>query len=297
MSEDEWTIGKLLEWTKDYLAKSGSESPRLDAEVLLAHAKKCKRIELYTTFDEVADESVRTTFRNLVRQRAEGTPVAYLVESREFYSLPFFVNSAVLIPRPETEFLVIRLLDLAKTRDKKELSIVDVGTGSGVIAICAAIYLPESRIVAVDASQEALEVAKANAITHGVADRIEFVNGDLLGGVSNRAPFDFILSNPPYVSESEYAELDVQVKDHEPRLALVAGPTGTEVIERLIPQAADMLETGGSLIMEISPMIHAAVIELLASDERFGPSHTTQDLAKHPRIVDASRIGKVPTST
>lgn len=296
MSEDQWTIGKLLEWTKDYLAKSGSESPRLDAEVLLAHAKKCKRIELYTTFDEVADENVRTTFRHLVRQRAEGTPVAYLVESREFYSLPFFVSPSVLIPRPETEFLVIRLLDLAKTLNKKELRIVDVGTGSGVIAICAAIYLPDSQIVAVDASQAALDVAKRNAVTHGVADRIEFVACDLLSEVSNRAPFDFVLSNPPYVSESEYDALDVQVKDHEPRLALVAGPTGTEVIARLVPQAAEMLEPGGSLIMEISPMIHAAVKDLLSAEKRLGPSHTTHDLAKHARIVDAPRVGNIPTS-
>lgn len=290
MSEaDEWTIGKLLEWTKDYLSKHGSDSARLDAEVLLAHARNCQRIELYTAFDEVASQPVRDRFRSLVKLRSEGTPVAYLVESREFYSLPFYVNPSVLIPRPETEFLVIRLLDLAKLQDKEEFCILDVGTGSGIIAICAAIYLPKSKVVAIDISEDALAVAKKNAETHNVADRIEFRQGDLLDGLSSDEQFDFIASNPPYVSDSEYEELDTQVKDHEPRQALISGPQGTDHIDRLVPQAAKHLIPGGSLIMEISPMIRDSVTAIIDNSDSFSPLNVTNDLAKLARIVDSQR--------
>ncbi len=290
MSDEEWTIGRLLEWTKDYLAKNGSDSARLDAEVLLAHARNCKRIELYTAFAEVAPKPVRDAFRSLVKRRAEGTPVAYLVESREFYSLPFFVNPDVLIPRPETEFLVIRLLDLVKQRQGgSELRIADVGTGSGVIAVCAAKYLPECTLVAIDQSAAALSVARKNAETHQVRDRIEFREGDLLSGCDDSERFDFVLSNPPYVSESEYAELDPQVRDHEPKLALCSGSHGTDHIERLVPQAAHHLAEDGSLIMEISPMIKDRVEGILASDGHFGSPHITNDLAKLARIIDAPR--------
>lgn len=294
MSEDQaWTIGKLLEWTKEYLSSHGSDSARLDAEVLLAHARNCKRIELYTAFDEVASQQVRDAFRSLVKRRAEGMPVAYLVESREFYSLPFYVNDSVLIPRPETEFLVIRLLDLAKqlatSKGDQALRVVDVGTGSGVIAICAAIYLPECKIVAIDSSPEALAVARRNAETHNVADRIEFREGDLLGCCESTEKFDFVVSNPPYVSESEYAELDPQVKDYEPKQALLSGAGGTDHIEQLVPQAGQHLSGNGWLIMEISPMICSAVEEIIASSGKFNGSNVTNDLAKLARIIDAQR--------
>lgn len=292
MSEStEWTIGKLLEWTKDYLAQHGSDSARLDAEVLLAHARQCQRIELYTAFDEVASESLRSQFRELVKQRAAGTPVAYLVKHREFYALPFRVSPSVLIPRPETEFLFIRLLDLAKQRAGDELRIVDVGTGSGIIAVCAALYLPASRIIAIDLSEAALEVARENAERHKVADRIEFIQGDLLEGIAQRH-CDFIVSNPPYVSNSEFEELETQVKDYEPRLALLAGPSGTEVIERLVPQAAEALVDGGRLLMEISPMIRSSVEQILRNHGSFEAPTVTNDLAKLARVVDARRIAR-----
>lgn len=291
----EWTIGKLLDWTKGYLAQQGSDSPRLDAEVLLAHARKCQRIELYTAFDEVATDEVREAFRSLVKRRAAGAPVAYLVESKEFYSLPFFVNSSVLIPRPETEFLVIRLLDLAKEHPRKDgLRIADIGTGSGILAICAAIYLPASQIVAIDRSDEALAVARKNAETHGVSDRIEFRQEDLMSGVEN-ARFDFVISNPPYVSNTEFEKLDLQVKDHEPKQALVAGAHGTEVVARLVPQAAQCLVDGGWLVMEISPMIHQAVCTIIDSSEGLGSVHTTNDLAKLPRVVETQKLDRDST--
>jgi release factor glutamine methyltransferase len=291
MPTETWTIGRLLQWTTSYLKQHGADSPRLDAEVLLAEALGCPRIQLYARFDEDPGDEPRTAFRELVRRRAEGTPVAYLVGRREFYSLSFRVTPDVLIPRPETEFLVMRLLDLAKPTDA-EWTIADVGTGSGVIAVCAAKWLAASRIVALDISRKALDVAAANAGDHGVRDRIDFIESDLFARVPPERTLDFIVSNPPYVAESEVAQLSRDVRDYEPRHALVAGPSGTEVIARLIDQAGERLKPGGWLLTEISPQIESAVRELLASDKRFELGATVKDLAGLGRVIQAQRRAK-----
>jgi len=289
---DEWTIGRLLTWTTDYLKQHGSDTPRLDAEVLLAAARGCRRIELYTAYEEPVDEAIRAKFRDWVRRRAEGAPVAYLVGEREFYSLSFRVTPDVLIPRPETELLLIRLLDLVKERGEPAaagVSIADVGTGSGILAVCAARELPAARVTAIDISPPAIEVARANAATHGAAARIKFIAGDLLAGVPAGQPFDFIVSNPPYVSSAEFAKLSPTVRDFEPRQALMAGPQGTEVIERLLPQAAERLASGGWLLLEVSPMIEPAVGKLLAMQATLEPAPTIKDLAGLPRVVQARK--------
>jgi release factor glutamine methyltransferase len=233
MSETEsWTVGRLLTWTTDYLKRQGADSPRLDAEVLLATARSCQRIELYTAFNDLVPDDVRTTFRDLVKRRAGGEPVAYLVGHREFYSLTFEVTSDVLIPRPETEDLVMRVVDLCKERsgDDGPLHIVDVGTGSGAIAISVARQVAHTHWTAIDISPAALDVARRNAARHQVAERIEFVCGDLLAPLPPDARFDLVVSNPPYVSRSEWESLKIDVRQHEPYQALVAGQTGTEVI-------------------------------------------------------------------
>ena len=237
-----WTVGRLLQWTADYLKGHGSESPRLDAEVLLAEVLGCQRIELYTAFDDVPDDERRAAFRELVRRRAEGTPVAYLVGRREFYSLMFRVTPDVLIPRPETELLVVAALDLAKQgrgarvqgagvrgrsrqfpnppppapRPSPALTIADIGTGSGIIAVCLAKHLPASRVTAIDISPAALAVARENAEKHGVADRIAFVESDLFAAVAGNGQFDFVVSNPPYVTAAELETLAPDVRKFEP---------------------------------------------------------------------------------
>jgi release factor glutamine methyltransferase len=306
-----WTVGRLLSWTADYLKGHGSDSPRLDAEVLLAEVLQCQRIQLYATFDDLPNESQRATFRELVRRRAEGTPVAYLVGRREFYSLSFRVTPDVLIPRPETELLVVAVLDLAKeasgfrVQDSQSAiqqsspanpqslipnpSIADVGAGSGVIAVCLAKHLPASRATAIDISPAALAVARDNAKHHGVADRIDFIQSDLFAAVPADRQFDFVVSNPPYVSAAEFERLAPDVRKYEPKTSLLAGPKGTELIERLIPQAADRLRTGGHFLTEISPMIHDAVCSLLKSDARFELGPTIKDIARLPRVVQARR--------
>ncbi len=283
-----WTIGRLLTWTTDFLRDKGYDSPRLDAEVLLASARDCPRIELYTAFAEEPTASVRTAFRELVRRRAEGTPVAYLVGQREFFSLPFVVTPAVLIPRPETELMVVRALDIWKDLlDESACSLADVGTGSGVLAVCCAKHMPTCHVTALDISPAALEVAGQNAVAQAVHDRIEFLESDLLAELPAAKQFDMILSNPPYVATSEMLGLPTEIRDYEPHLALDGGEQGVEVIQRLIPQAAARLRPGGWLLLEVGPSNAALVEQIVARAAGLERRQTINDLAEHPRIVQA----------
>lgn len=287
-----WTVLKLLEWTTNYFKQNGSESARLDAELLLSEARGCERIELYTAFNEEPNEQVRTAFRELVRRRGEGTPVAYLLGRKEFYSMSFRVNEHTLIPRPETEHLIIEVLDEVKRQnrvDDSSLAIADVGTGSGIIAVCLAKHLPKANVTAVDASAAAIEVAKSNAKKHEVADRVAFQEGDLLASLPAEPSFDFICSNPPYVSQQEYDQLDAEVKDFEPKLALLAGLTGTEIIDRLIPESASRLKPSGHLLIELSPMIADQVVDTLQANSAFEATRAIKDLAGHKRIIASRR--------
>ena len=289
-TEQPWTIGRLLSWTVEYLGKRNVDNPRLDAEVLLATARGCKRIELYTAYGEPASDEIRTAFRELVRRRAEGTPVAYLVGHREFYSLDFEVNPDVLIPRPETELVVVALLDHVKKLPKSEVAIeiADVGTGSGVLAVCAAKYVANSHVTAIDISPKALAVAQRNAERHGVAERITFVEGDKLATESASPRFDYVVSNPPYITTAEMEQLDRDVRDYEPHLALHGGEKGTDVIAPLIEQAAACLKPGGVLFIELSPMIAGEVERLVQQQSAFELGTTIRDLAGHARIVQAT---------
>lgn len=291
-----WTIGRLLTWTTDYLRQHGSDSPRLDAEVLLAAVRGCPRIALYTSFDEVADEAARKTFRDLVRRRADGAPVAYLVGYKEFYSLKFKVTPDVLIPRPETELLVLELLDRLKQRQSSAgsagtgpIQVVDIGTGSGIIAICAAKQAPKCHVTAIDVSPGALAVAAENVRQHGVEAQVELREGDLLASLPAAPKFDFVVSNPPYITTAEMRELPRDVKDFEPHLALAGGERGTDVIARLVPQAAERLLLGGTLLLEISPMIDNDVRQIVDADGRFELEPTKKDLSGHARVVAARR--------
>jgi len=285
MADDIWTVGRLLNWTTDWLGTKGSDSPRLDAEVLLAHVRGCPRIALYTAFDTPVDEATRGRFRELVKRRSEGEPVAYLVGSREFFSLPFKVTPAVLVPRPETEGLVVRVLDIC--RPQAAPRIIDVGTGSGAIAIALAKHLPKATIAASDISSAALAVARENAARHGVADRITFIECDLLADPKAAGPWDVIVSNPPYIREDEFESLPRDVRLHEPKSALVSGPTGVEAITRLAAMAVERLAPAGWLIIEIGPQ--AAAEAALAAQAGLSPAATIPDLAGLPRIVQARR--------
>ena len=286
-----WTVGRLLNWTAEYLKERGSETARLDAEVLLAHTLECERIQLYTRFDEAVADERRASFRELVRRRAAGSPVAYLVGHKEFFSLDFFVSPAVLIPRPESEFVVMECLRLAEGLEAPLA--VDVGTGSGNIAIGVAYRHRSARVIAIDRSADALAIARKNAERHGVASRMQFLQGDLLEPLAAERPPDsrpaFILSNPPYIATAEIANLPVGVRDYEPHSALDGGPDGLAVVGRLIEQARFHLQEGGHLILEIGAPQETAVRELIEQYPEYRLAPTVTDYSRHPRVVRATR--------
>lgn len=278
-----WTIGRLLRWLESAFAERGFETPRLDAEVLLAHALGCRRIELYTRFDEEASEEARDRLRPLARRRLDGCPVAYLVGIKEFFSLEFEVSPDVLIPRPDTETLVTEALQRVQKMDSP--AVLDMGTGSGNIAIALARHCQTAQVVAVDISGAALEVARRNAERLGVAERIEFIESDLFASVPQDRRFDLIVSNPPYVATEEWDGLDRGIRDFEPRIAVDAGPGGFGVIERLIAGACRFLKTGGTLLVEVGERQAQAVAQRFEQHPSYVAVATIRDGGDRPRAV------------
>ena len=290
-----WTVLRLLKWTTDFLKRYDVPSPRLDAEILLAEAMGCTRVDLYTRFEYEPTPQERETFKAAIRKRSEGVPVAYLVGHKEFYSLDFLVDPGVLIPRPETEFLIVGLFDLVKERFGSmdaEMTICDVGTGSGILPITAALNLKNARVLGVDISPEALAVAQKNVEKYAdrLGGRVVLGESDLFSRVSDATRFDFIISNPPYVGRREIdAELETNVYRYEPHVALFGGEVGTELIARLLPDVPKHLKDGGFFLMELSPMIHAAVVELIGQTPSLEYVKTIRDLDQQERIVAAKK--------
>ena len=282
-----WTVRSLLHWTTDYLSKKRIDAPALEARLLMAHALDCKPIEvLVRSFDEPT-EAERTNFRALLARRVQGWPVAYLVGSKDFYLLRFEVTPAVLIPRPDTETLVQKALDFLEERPAAR--VLDVGTGSGCIAISLAHGCPGTDVLAVDVSPDALDVARRNARTHGVADRVRFAQGDLFAPVLGEPPFDLIVSNPPYISPSAIADLAPDVRDHEPLIALDGGPDGLAFDRRLIAEAGTYLKPGGALLLEIGYDQNDSVRSLFAGRPEWALGESIRDLGNRWRVVDARR--------
>jgi release factor glutamine methyltransferase len=284
-AEQTWTLGSLLDWTAKHLAQKGVEFPRLDAEVLLAHAAGCKRIDLYgMRYAEEASPEVRQAYRDLIRKRLEGCPVAYLVGRKEFYGLTLAVSPAVLIPRPDTETVVVEALALAKKLDAPR--IVDIGTGSGAIAIAIAKHHPRAEVTAIDISAEALDVARRNATTHGVAERMRFLQGDLLAPVANES-FDMIVSNPPYIATEELPTLPIGVRQYEPRTALDGGQGGFAVFDRLVEQARQRIRGGGALVIEVGSPQEGPARQRLSAIAELQLAPTVLDAARNPRVLIA----------
>jgi release factor glutamine methyltransferase len=286
-SEQPWTIRRLLDWTRNYLSQKESESPLLDAQVLLAHALGCRKIELYTRFEEVVQEEVRARFRELIQKRVKGCPVAYLVGRKEFFSLEFEVNGDVLIPRPDTECLVDACLRLAKAVPAP--AILDVGTGSGAIPIVLARQHSGAVLTATDIDEKALAVAKRNAAKHGVAERIRFLAGDLFAPTPKGEQFDFVLSNPPYIPTAAIAGLAAGVRDYEPRTALDGGEDGFAMFDRLVAQAPDFLKPDGYLILEIGAPQEGPARAKIEANRAYELGKTILDSAGHPRVLRARR--------
>lgn len=258
MAPRSWTIKPLLDITTDYLASKGVESPRLTAELLLAHRLGCRRLDLYLRFDQPLSEDELNGFRELVRRRIRREPLQYIRGRQEFWSLDFEVAEGVLIPRPETERLVERALSTLKehpSREGRVQRVLDLGTGSGILAVALAREMENTTVWASDVSKRALSVARRNAERHGMGDRITFVEGDLFEPfrAMQVAPFDLIVSNPPYVTEEAFETLAPEVRDYEPREALDGGSDGMGFVTPILQQSPAFLVPGGWLLVEMDP--------------------------------------------
>ncbi len=242
-----WTIREVLNWTRGYFEDAGIVQPRLEAEILLAHALEVDRLHLYLAPDKPLTHDERSRYRTVVQQRHSGTPLQHLIGEVSFYGLRFRVDREALIPRAETEELLDHVIKHA-ARDR-EIRCLDLGTGTGVIAVCMARYLPLAAVVASDISSAALEVARENAELNNVDGRIQFIRSDWFGGLAGR--FDLVVSNPPYVRSSELESLAKEVREHEPSVALDGGTDGLEKIRTIAAQLHERLNPGGIVLLEI----------------------------------------------
>jgi release factor glutamine methyltransferase len=278
------TLREALASAISRLAAANVPSPRLNAELLLMFTLECDRAHLHAHPERElsADELVR--YNHALTERERGMPTQYITGHQEFWGMDFIVTPAVLIPRPETEHVIESVLARVGRAPSPAalLRVVDVGTGSGCIALALAKELPHVEIHATDISPAALEIARANAARHQLESRVHFHQTDLLQGLGGG--FDFVVSNPPYVGESEEDQVQLEVRKYEPRNAVFAGDSGLEVIERLIPQARASLKPGGWLVMEISGTIADRVYELLAG---WNDVQITKDLQGIPRVASA----------
>jgi release factor glutamine methyltransferase len=256
-----------------------------DAELLLLHALQVSRVTLLAHPDRELTPGEQAVYEDTITRRLRHEPIQYITGQQEFYGLLLNVTPAVLIPRPETEHLVEAVLKLLPTN--RPLKIADIGTGSGAIAIALAVHLPNAEIVALDISTEALAIAAANAREHDLADRIRFLQSDLLSALNDEAEaFDAVVSNPPYVAETDRATLHPQVRDHEPATALFAGETGLDIYRRLVSEAHNALKPNGLLALEIGYGQQQALIDLLANWREVS---FIKDLQNVPRVVLAKR--------
>lgn len=284
--QSSWKLLDLLKEATGFLASRQLENPRLEAELLLAAALGVCRLDLYLQFDKVLTEAAVATFRAFVRERLAGRPSQYITRSAAFRLLDLEVDERVLVPRPETEILVDEAL--AFLRGMPSPRVLDIGCGSGAIAVSIARELETARLLATDVSPAALAVARRNAMRHDVADRIHFVCADLCRGLTPRPWFTAIVANLPYVATAEIDTLQPEVRDHEPHLALDGGPDGLVVMLRLAASARTHLAPGGKLFLEVGAGQAGAVAAHLAAEGFSSPADVRPDLSGIARVVSAT---------
>lgn len=285
MNDKIWTIGRILKWTEQYFKDKGIESPRLDAEVLLAHVLEKQRIYLYVHFDEPLQPGELAAYREMIKKRVLRVPVAQILGEKEFMGLTFKVTADTLVPRPDTEILVQAAIDRLRAMAGEEpLRFADIGTGSGAICLSVLHYLSDTVADTVDISPAARAVAEENAASLGLADRITFHTGDLLQPLSGIS-FAAILSNPPYIPEADIAKLAPEVRLKEPHTALSGGQDGLDFYRRLAKEAPAMLVPGGFTAFEVG--IHQAgdVADLLKANPLIDRTEILPDYAGIDRVV------------
>jgi release factor glutamine methyltransferase len=288
-SDDVWTVQKILQWTAGFLKGRGIESSRLESELLLATVRKCARIRLYTDFEAVVTGPERIQMREMVKRRARREPLSYIIGEREFYGRTFEVGPGVLIPRPETEMLIDVALEHIAVDDS--CLIADIGFGSGCIATTIALQRPTSAVVGTDLSDAAMDYATRNISRHEVEDRVTLFQGDLMQPLAQTAigQLDGIVSNPPYIRDSDMAALQPEVAEYEPREALIGGLDGLDVVRKLIVDSRDCIRPGGFIVLEIDPPQADEVCQLLQANG-FQQWRVRQDLDRHDRVVQAIRL-------
>ena len=287
-AEPIWTTRRLLDWTTEYLQRKDVDSPRLSAELLLAHVLNTQRIKLFMELDRPASPLERAAFRDQIERAADHEPIQYLTGEAHFFSLALTVNPTVLIPRPSTETLVEHVVQHAKrTPGFREPLIADIGTGSGCIAIALAKNLPGANVIAIDISAQAIDLAKANAKKHGVTDRIDFRVGSLFDPLSESV--QYLCSNPPYIPDDEWEQVAANVKDYEPENALRGGPDGLDVIRPLLAGARAYLAEPSQVLIEIAASQKKAATELAAQMPSLSGSRVLNDAEGHPRVLVAER--------
>jgi len=281
MSNEPWTIRRVLTWTTQHFEKRQVDAPRLTAEILLSHVLKLSRVRLYVDLDRPLSKEELGAYRGLIERRMAGEPTQYLTGVREFYNRPFKVDARVLIPRPETELLVEAALHmLPKDAPARAL---DVCTGSGCIAISLAAERPQATVIATDLSPDACALAQENAEALGVADRVTVLQGDLFAPVPADARFQVVVSNPPYIASGDIPGLSAEVR-REPKLALDGGPDGLVAVRRVVAGARQWLEPGGLLAMEIGEDQGPAVLELLRA-AGYADARVEKDLERRERMA------------
>lgn len=263
--------------------------PRLEAELLLAHALGCDRIQLYVRFDQPLTADERTRFGDLLRQRGRRVPVQYILGYKDFWTFRVAVEPGVLIPRADTECLIEEAKRVHDANGRSPALVADIGTGSGCIAMALAEVFPEARIFAGDVADTPLVVAARNVATAGLSERVTVVRADGLAGLRAHAPgpFDLIASNPPYITEAAWANLPREIRDHEPTEALVAGPDGLDIIRRIVAEAAapGVVAAGGSMFIEIGEPHQVEPVQAMLLEAGFASTGMRKDYAGLPRIV------------
>ncbi len=293
---DSWNILKLLEWSTQYFQSKGIESPRLDAEVLLAQNLSLSRVQLYMQFDRPLTELELQNFKALLKRRSDREPLAYILGKKEFYSMEFKVSPDVLIPRPETELLVEKAIKHFETSSALPHRFLDIGTGSGCISITLAKHFPHAEVTTLDISEKALQIAQQNAQKHQLETRIEFLQLDFMEADSRKnltGAFDLIISNPPYVAQKAIAQLAPELQ-FEPLGALSGGEEGLDFYQELIPWTYSHLKPEGLALFEIG-FDQAESIEKLATKAGFQKVNILKDYAGHPRMAFL-QISKDPTT-
>ncbi len=285
-----WTILRLILWSQRYLDQKGVPEPRLDAEHLLAHALDTDRLRLYLEYDRPLTPDELQSFKPLLLRRAGREPLQYIVGRTPFRELDLITDPRVLIPRPETEVLVGEVLEWAAGTGRDDLAAVDVGTGTGAIALSLAVEGPFARVVATDVDPDALDVARENRARAGMEERVELRGGDLLEAIPGER-FDLLVSNPPYVADGQREGLQPEVRDWEPLGALLAGEGGMRVLEALVRDAADHLRPDGLLALEVGEGQAGVVAERIRETGAFAEPRVRRDLQGRERIVLAARAG------